>query len=57
MWYISIEAILWKEKYEDIKYGIKFGDKNIDFNGKFYTLPYFTMFLLKEFIREIEKNN
>lgn len=36
----------WKNK--DVKYGIKFGDKNIGFNNKLYTLPYFTMFLLKE---------
>ena len=35
-------------KNEDAKYGIKFGDKNIGFNNKLYTLPYFTMFLLKE---------
>ena len=40
-----------------IKFGIKFGDKNIGFNGKFYTFPYFTMFLLKKFIKEIDKNN
>ena len=44
----------WKNK--DVKYGIKFGDKNIGFNNKFYTLPYFPMFLLKEFIKRIDLN-
>ncbi len=50
----SLNNLLNKDKYEDIKYGFKFGDKNIGFNGKFYTFPYFTMFLLKRFIREKE---
>lgn len=53
----SLNNLITKEKYQDIKYGIKFGNKNIGFNGKFYTLPYFTMFLLKEFIRRIDLNN
>lgn len=39
-------------KYKDIKYGIKLGYKNIGFNGKFYTFPYFLAFLLKRFLRE-----
>jgi len=38
------------EKYADIKYGIKLCNKNIGFNGKFYTFPYFLTFLLKRFI-------
>lgn len=50
----SLTNLITKEKYQDIKYGIKFGDKNIGFNGKFYTLPYFTMFLLKKFIKNID---
>lgn len=37
-------------KYPDIKYGIKFAEKNIGFNGKFYTFPYFMVFLLKRFL-------
>ena len=47
----SLNNLIKKDKYQDIKYGIKFGNKNIGFNGKFYTFPYFTMFLLKRFIR------
>lgn len=38
-------------KYPDIKYGIKLGYKNIGFNGKFYTFPYFLTFMLKRFLR------
>ena len=36
-------------KYPDIKYGIKLCNKNIVFNGQFYTFPYFLTFLLKKF--------
>ena len=42
------------DKYKDVKYGIKFGDKNIGYNNKFYTFPYFTMFLIKRFIRTLD---
>ena len=38
-------------KYPDIRYGIKLCNKNIGFNGKFYTFPYFLTFLLKRFVR------
>ena len=48
---ISLNNLIDKEKYEDIKYGIKFGNKNIGFNGKFYTFPYFLAFLLKKFLK------
>lgn len=38
-------------KYPDVKYGIKLCNKNIGFNGQFYTFPYFLAFLLKRFVR------
>ncbi len=38
------------DKYNDVKYGIKLGYKNIGFNGKLYTFPYFLTFLLKRFL-------
>ncbi len=38
-------------KYPDIKYGIRLCNKNIGFNGQFYTFPYFLAFLLKRFVR------
>ena len=39
-------------KYPDIRYGIKLCNKNIGFNGYFYTFPYFLTFLLKRFVRQ-----
>ena len=46
----SLNNLLKEGKYPDIKYGIKLGYKNIGFNGKFYTFPYFMAFLLKRFV-------
>ena len=40
-----------KEKYDDIQYGIKLCNKNIGFNGKFYTFPYFLTVLLRRFLK------
>ena len=49
---ISLNKLIDSNKYSDIKYGIKLGNKNIGFNGKFYTFPYFLTFLLKRFLKE-----
>ena len=49
---ISLNNLIDSNKYKDIKYGIKLGYKNIGFNGKFYTFPYFLTFLLKRYLRE-----
>ena len=49
---ISLRNLIEKEKYGDIHYGIKLCNKNIGFNGKFITLPYFCAFLLKRFLKE-----
>ena len=46
----SLNNLLKKEKYPDVKYGIKLGYKNIGFNGRFYTFPYFLAFLLKRLL-------
>ena len=48
----SLNRLITKDTYEDIHYGIKLGNKNIGFNGKFYTFPYFLTFLLKKFLKE-----
>ena len=48
----SLNALISKDKYSDIRYGIKLANRNIGFNGKFYTFPYFLGFLLKRFLRE-----
>ncbi len=48
----SLKKLVDSDKYNDIKYGIKLGYKNIGFNGQFYTFPYFLTFLLKRFLKE-----
>lgn len=48
----SLNKLLKDDKYPDVKYGIKLGYKNIGFNGKFYTFPYFLSFLLRRFVAE-----
>lgn len=48
----SLNSLLKEGKYPDVKYGIKLGYKNIGFNGKFFTFPYFFTFLLKRFVAE-----
>ncbi len=47
----SLNKLIEQNKYSDIKYGIKLCNKNIGFNGKFYTFPYFLTFLLKRFLK------
>ena len=46
----SLNNLLKEDKYPDVRYGIKLGYRNIGFNGKFYTFPYFLTFLLKRFV-------
>ncbi len=48
----SLNNLIESDKYKDIKYGIKLCNKNIGFNGKFYTFPYFMTFLLKRYLLE-----
>ena len=53
----SLNTLIEKDKYPDVKYGIKLANKNIGFNGKFYTFPYFMGFLIKRFLKEKSKEN
>lgn len=46
----SLNNLIKKDTYSDIKYGIKLANKNIGFNGKFFTFPYFLTFLLKKYL-------
>lgn len=50
---VSLNNLIKSDTYPDIKYGIKLCHKNIGFNGKFYTFPYFCAFLLR---RWLERN-
>ena len=47
----SLNNLIDWQSYPDIKYGVKFGYKNIGWNGKLYTFPYFLAFLLKRFLK------
>lgn len=49
---VSLNNLIENPKYKDIQYGIKLCYKNIGFNGKFYTFPYFLTFLLKRYLKE-----
>ena len=46
----SLNTLIKSDAYPDVKYGIKLCYKNIGFDGKFYTFPYFLTFLLKRFL-------
>ncbi|MBQ4263634.1 MAG: ATP-binding protein [Bacilli bacterium] len=52
---VSLNNLIDSDNYRDIKYGIKLCNKNIGFNGKFYTFPYFMTFLLKRYLKETIK--
>lgn len=52
---VSLNNLIKKDSYSDIKYGIKLANNNIGFNGKFYTFPYFLAFLLKRYLSEKKK--
>lgn len=51
----SLNKLVEGKNYSDIQYGIKLGYKNIGFNEKFYTFPYFVTFLLKRYLKEKNK--
>jgi hypothetical protein len=48
----SLRTLINSEKYEDIKYGIKFIGGNIGYTDSIYTFPYFCAFLLKRYLKE-----
>lgn len=49
---VSLNNLIKSDSYPDIKYGVKLCHKNVGFNGKFYTFPYFTAFLMKKWLAE-----
>lgn len=53
----SLNKLISSDQYKDIGFGIKLAHKNIGFNGKFYTIPYFLTFMLKRFIKENQSMN
>lgn len=49
---VSLNKLIESQSYPDIHYGIKLGYKNIGWNGRFYTFPYFLAPFLRRFLRE-----
>jgi len=47
----SINKVIDDNLYNEINYGIKLARKNIGFNGKVYTFPYFLAFILKDYLK------
>ena len=50
----SLRNLIEKDTYKDIQYGIKLCNKNIGFNGKFFTFPYFCSFMLKSYLKDFD---
>lgn len=50
----SLNKLIADERYPDIKFGIKLCNKNIGFNGQFYTFPYSLAFLLRRFVKSTD---
>lgn len=48
---LSLKRLIDSDSKDDIDYGIKFCNKNIGWNGKFYTFPHFLIFLLRDFLK------
>lgn len=48
----SLNWLINSDTTPEITYGLKFAMKNVGFNSKFYTFPYFLIFLLKRFLAE-----
>jgi predicted AAA+ superfamily ATPase len=51
----SLNHLIEWGSYPDVRYGIKLGYKNIGWNGKFYTFPYFLGFLLRRFLKDASR--
>ena len=49
---VSLNNLISSDSYPDIRFGIKLCHRNIGFNGRFYTIPYFCAFLLRRFLKD-----
>lgn len=48
----SLRRLIESPKFADVKYGIKLGNRNIGFNGEFYTFPYYLTFLMRRYLSQ-----
>ena len=51
----SLSTLIGSEKYPDIRFGIKLINGNIGFENNIYSFPHFCAFLLKQFLRDMDK--
>ena len=51
----SLSTLIGSEKYPDIRFGIKLINGNIGFVNNIYSFPHFCAFLLKPFLRDMDK--
>ena len=51
----SLSTLIGSEKYPDIRFGIKLINGNIGFVNNIYSFPHFCAFLLKAFLRDMDK--
>ncbi len=51
----SLSTLIKSEHYPDVHYGIKFADSNIGFANNIYTFPYFCVFMLKAFLKTMDR--
>ena len=50
----ALSALISNKRYQDISFGIKFGDVNVGHANQIYTFPYFCAFKLKEYLKKKE---
>ena len=48
----ALSALISNKRYQDISFGIKFGDVNVGHANQIYTFPYFCAFKLKEYLKK-----
>ncbi len=51
----SLSTLIGSEKYPDIRFGIKLINGNIGFVNNIYSFPHFCAFLLKPFLRDMDR--
>ena len=48
----ALSTLISNKRYQDISFGIKFGDVNVGYANQIYTFPYFCAFKLKEYLKK-----
>ncbi|MBQ8625203.1 MAG: DUF4143 domain-containing protein, partial [Agathobacter sp.] len=51
----SLRTLIQSDSYPDIRWGIKFTAGNVGISGDIYTFPYFCAFLIKDYLKWMNK--